>query len=79
MAKQFKTYRTELVEEGKWAELVKSLEYGIYEIALPNYSALRALLVTISRVNKNPDCKCKFSTSTKYEPLTLRIEADLKK
>ena len=79
MAKQFKTYKEELVNEGRWAELVKSLEYGIYEIALPNYSALRAMLVTISRANKNPDCKYKFSTSTKYEPLILRVEADLKK
>lgn len=79
MAKQYKDYNRSLVKNGKWTELVDSLEIGIYEIALPNYSALRSLQVIVSRFNANTEHKCKFSTSTKYEPLTLRIEVDKRK
>ena len=79
MAKQYKDYNRSLVESSKWTELVDSLEIGIYEISLPNYSALRSLQVVVSRFNANPNHKFKFATSTKYEPLTLRIEVDKRK
>lgn len=80
MAKQYKDYDEALVNGGKWTELVDSLEVGIYEIALPNYSALRSLQVIISRFNTKTEHKYKFTTSVDYKksPLMLRIEVDRK-
>ncbi len=79
MAKQHKDYDRSLVESGEWLKLVRSLKSGLYEIAVPNYSALRSLQVTVSKVNSDPECKYVFSTSCNYDKLEVRIEVDLKK
>ena len=76
MAKQYKDYDRSLVDAGKWTELVGSLALGIYNISLPNYSALRSLQVIVSRFNANTEYKFKFKTEVNYKdnPLNLRIE-----
>ncbi len=79
MAKQYKDYDRSLVESGEWLKLVRSFKSGVYEVAVPNYSALRSLQVTISKVNSDPECKYIFSTSSNYNRLEVRIEVDLKK
>ena len=81
MAKQYKEYDRSLVESGKWTDLVESFKVGIYEIVMPNYSALRSLQVIVSRFNANMDYEFKFTTSVNYRnnPLVLRIEVDKRK
>ncbi len=79
MAKQHKDYDRSLVESGEWLKLVRSFKSGVYEVAVPNYSALRSLQVTISKVNSDPEYKYIFSTSSNYNRLEVRIEVDLKK
>lgn len=77
MAKHYKEYNRSLVDGGNWTDLVDSLKTGIYEVELPNYSALRSLQVIVSRFNANEKGKFKYKTSAKYEPtIILRIEVD---
>ncbi len=79
MAKQYKECNRELVDGGKWTELVKSLECGIYDIELPSYKALRSLQVIMTRFNTDSDYPLRFSVRTKYEPITLHVEVDKRK
>lgn len=79
MAKQYKEYDRSLVERCKWTELVDSMKVGIYEVELPNYSAMRSLQVIVSRFNAKPDCKFVFSITTKFEKMTLHIEVNKRK
>lgn len=78
MAKQYLNFNEELLEEGKWAEFVKSLEYGIYDVPMKGYAELQRLRNTISRANNDTKCRFKFKTNVKYDPLVLHIETDLK-
>lgn len=67
-----------LVESGQWLQLLKSLKTGIFEIKVPDYSALRSLQVTASKVNVMADHPYKITTKAKYQELILQVEVDKK-
>ena len=80
MAKQHLDYDRSLLDNGNWAELVKSLKYGIYDVDLPGYAELQRLRNTLSRYNCRKDYKYRFLTNVIYGPtLILRIEVELRK
>ncbi len=79
MAKQIKEYDRSLVERREWTDLVKSMKVGIYEVELPDFSAMRSLQVIISRFNAKPAYKFVFSIITKFDDMILEIKVNKRK
>lgn len=68
----------DLLSSGQWLRLLKMLKVGIYEIKVPDYSALRSLQVTASKVNKDASHPYKVTTKVNYVKLFLQAEIDKK-
>ncbi len=76
MANQYKELKDgerSLFDNGQWLEFVKSLKSGIYELKMKDFSKLRSLQVTCSKVNADTEHPYKVATEVKYADLVLRI------
>jgi len=76
MANQYKELKDgerSLFDNGQWLEFVKSLKSGIYELKMKDFSKLRSLQVTCSKVNADAEHPYKVTTEVKYTDLVLRI------
>lgn len=67
-----------LAESGQWLQLLKSLKAGTYEVQTKNFSELRSLQVTASKVNVLAEHPYRIATKARYDKLLVQIDVDRK-